>query len=188
MLSGIGPAAELKVLGITPLANLSSVGSNLIEHAMLYLGYRARSGTIADELRFDRATWSALRWRWFGNGAIRDEWTRCSDLCPTIPIGIGLTSSYRSCGGDGRTVGVSFLAQATPRSLNGGDDDAVQQPRANMPALRKSIRPAVHPLQLDDIIVRHGPKDAPHQNCAGRLCAVVTKRHDYLRNLARCCP
>ena len=69
MLSGIGPAAELAAQGIGVVADLPGVGANLIEHPRMMLMYRAsRPVTFMNQLRFDRATLSALRWGLFGTG------------------------------------------------------------------------------------------------------------------------
>ena len=42
MLSGIGPAAQLRRIGIDPLLELSGVGENLHDHLLLLLYYKAR--------------------------------------------------------------------------------------------------------------------------------------------------
>ena len=68
MLSGIGPAEALQEHGIQPLVDLAGVGRNLIDHAMVYMMFAADGGTFADELRLDRALWSALRWQLYGDG------------------------------------------------------------------------------------------------------------------------
>jgi len=63
MLSGIGPADELRALGITPLLDAPEVGSNLQEHAAIALGYAARRGSgFEPQLRLDRISLAVLRW------------------------------------------------------------------------------------------------------------------------------
>lgn len=67
LLSGVGPAADLAAQGITVQADLPGVGANLIEHPRMMLMYRAsRPVTFMNQLRFDRATLSAIRWALFG--------------------------------------------------------------------------------------------------------------------------
>jgi len=44
MLSGIGPADELRTLGITPVVDLPGVGENLQDHLLIAVGYRYRDG------------------------------------------------------------------------------------------------------------------------------------------------
>jgi choline dehydrogenase len=68
MLSGIGPAAELRALGIEPLHDLPGVGRNLIEHPLTFTLNAARPCTFLRHLRFDRAVLSVVRWALFGTG------------------------------------------------------------------------------------------------------------------------
>lgn len=69
MLSGIGPADELRRHGIPPVVDLPGVGANLIEHPRMMLQYRAKDPvTFTRQLRLDRATLSVLRWAILGNG------------------------------------------------------------------------------------------------------------------------
>jgi choline dehydrogenase len=68
MLSGIGPAAELRSHGITATVDLPGVGRNLVEHPFLFLGWQARTGGFVSQMRFDRAAVSVLRWALFGSG------------------------------------------------------------------------------------------------------------------------
>ena len=68
MLSGIGPAEELRGVGVTPLVDLPGVGKNLVEHPFLFLGWQNKPGSFVDALRFDRAVISVLRWALFGKG------------------------------------------------------------------------------------------------------------------------
>lgn len=68
LLSGVGPAEELRSLGVTPVIDLPGVGRNLIEHPFLFLGWQARTEAFVSQLRFDRAVVSVLRWALFGTG------------------------------------------------------------------------------------------------------------------------
>ena len=43
MLSGIGPAAQLRALGIDPVADLPGVGENLQDHPIVLACYASRS-------------------------------------------------------------------------------------------------------------------------------------------------
>ncbi len=63
MLSGIGPADELKAVGIKPVHDLPGVGRNLNEHPNITLVFALnRRDTFTRFLRFDRATIQAARW------------------------------------------------------------------------------------------------------------------------------
>ncbi|HVV95328.1 MAG TPA: GMC family oxidoreductase N-terminal domain-containing protein [Hyphomicrobiales bacterium] len=69
LLSGIGPADELKALGIAPIHDLPGVGKNLSEHPLTPVSRRANADKgFVDHLRLDRATLSVLQWKLFGSG------------------------------------------------------------------------------------------------------------------------
>jgi choline dehydrogenase len=68
MLSGIGPADELKAHGIKPLVDLPGVGKHLEEHGSVPLIMAATKPTFLSELRVDRAAWWTMRWALFGDG------------------------------------------------------------------------------------------------------------------------
>ncbi len=69
MLSGIGPADELRRVGIDPLIDLPGVGANLIEHPSLWLHFTTQTPTFLKQLRFDRAALAVARWALRGDGA-----------------------------------------------------------------------------------------------------------------------
>jgi len=63
MLSGIGPADELKAAGVDPVHDLPGVGRNLSDHPNIITGYRLHGGEgLTRHLRYDRAGWLAARW------------------------------------------------------------------------------------------------------------------------------
>ncbi|HEX4112393.1 MAG TPA: GMC family oxidoreductase N-terminal domain-containing protein [Stellaceae bacterium] len=63
LLSGIGPADELKALGIAPVHDLPGVGRNLNEHPNITLAWELnRTDTFTRFLRLDRATLRAAQW------------------------------------------------------------------------------------------------------------------------------
>ena len=71
MLSGIGPAEELRRHGIAVVRDLPGVGRNLQDHASMAMIYKASGPFTFDrELRLDRMLVAALRWKLFGTGVI----------------------------------------------------------------------------------------------------------------------
>jgi choline dehydrogenase len=68
LLSGIGPALELRAQAIEPVHDLPGVGKNLIEHPLTFTLNAARPATFLSQLRVDRAVVSALRWALAGTG------------------------------------------------------------------------------------------------------------------------
>jgi choline dehydrogenase len=71
MLSGIGPAAHLRDMGIDVALDSPGVGQNLQDHPIA-LSFWSASGPIAfdDKLRLDRLAWNAVRWQLFGTGTM----------------------------------------------------------------------------------------------------------------------
>jgi choline dehydrogenase len=71
LLSGIGPADELRELGIEVVHDLPGVGRNLQDHPSIAMVWNAdREVTLTNELRFDRMTLSVLQWALTGKGRI----------------------------------------------------------------------------------------------------------------------
>ncbi len=68
MLSGIGPAAHLKDMGIETIADLP-VGENLQDHLAVQMMYsRPNAGPFRDVMRFDRMTLGLVQAYLFGSG------------------------------------------------------------------------------------------------------------------------
>ena len=71
LLSGIGPADELRAVGIDPVLDLPGVGRNLQDHASVGMVYDASGAFTFDrELRLDRMLVSVARWHLSGGGVI----------------------------------------------------------------------------------------------------------------------
>lgn len=71
LLSGIGPADELRELGIAVVHDCPGVGRNLQDHPSIAMVWSAaREVTLTNELRFDRLTRSVLEWALTGKGRI----------------------------------------------------------------------------------------------------------------------
>jgi len=84
MLSGIGPADELRRLGIAPVVDLPGVGGNLSEHARAPVEFAARQPvTFLNQLRLDRVALSVARWALFGTGAFATQINSCNVVVRT---------------------------------------------------------------------------------------------------------
>jgi choline dehydrogenase len=86
LLSGIGPADELREHGIRCAADLPGVGANLSEHLRAGLQFTAREPvTFLRELRADRVAWSLARWALFGKGVFATQINSCNVVIRTDP-------------------------------------------------------------------------------------------------------
>ena len=86
LLSGIGPADELRTLGIETVHDLPGVGHNLSEHASYYLDYATRGPiSFLNELRFDKVALSMLRWMTLRSGLFASQATTSNALIRTRP-------------------------------------------------------------------------------------------------------
>jgi choline dehydrogenase len=84
LLSGIGPADDLRKLGIEPLVDLPGVGGNLSEHTRAPVEFEARQPvTFLNELRLDRAVLSVARWALFGSGPFATQINSCNVVVRT---------------------------------------------------------------------------------------------------------
>ncbi|HEX4112062.1 MAG TPA: choline dehydrogenase [Stellaceae bacterium] len=71
MLSGVGPADELRAHGITPLVDLPGVGRNLQDHASTGIDVLLNEPiTFVNQLRVDRVARSLAQWALTGSGAL----------------------------------------------------------------------------------------------------------------------
>ena len=68
LLSGVGPAAQVAELGITPVLDLPGVGRNLQDHVGAYLNYLVDQPTYNSEQGLHRQAWHGLNWLLFGRG------------------------------------------------------------------------------------------------------------------------
>ncbi len=69
MLSGIGPADELRALGIDPVHDLPGVGQNLQDHLEVHVKHRCAKGQSKNGmLRRDRMVLAGLQWFLFKSG------------------------------------------------------------------------------------------------------------------------
>jgi len=71
LLSGIGPADELRALGIRPVHDLPGVGKNLQDHAgVSVICLATRPVSLVNNLRWDRLILSVMQWGLTGTGPV----------------------------------------------------------------------------------------------------------------------
>jgi len=85
MLSGIGPGEHLREMGIDVVHDLPGVGQNLSEHPRVPLLFEAKPVTFVNELRFDKATLSVLRWYFLGTGPFARQVNSANPVLKTDP-------------------------------------------------------------------------------------------------------
>jgi len=86
MLSGIGPADELRALGIAVVHDLPGVGRNLAEHPNVINEYDLKDDLgLTRHLRLDRALRAAWRWRRHGDGPFAQTGTLANVFARTLP-------------------------------------------------------------------------------------------------------
>ena len=74
LLSGIGPADELKANGVTPIVDLKGVGKNLQEHIYSFVQFATKEPvTFMKELRWDKLAVATLRWMAFNDGPMANQ-------------------------------------------------------------------------------------------------------------------
>jgi choline dehydrogenase len=74
MLSGIGPADEIRTHGITPLVDLPGVGKNLQEHPITFVQFATKAPfTYLNQLRWDRVALGVLQWGLFQSGPMSNQ-------------------------------------------------------------------------------------------------------------------
>jgi choline dehydrogenase len=86
LLSGIGPADELRELGIDVVHDLPGVGRNLQDHPSIAMVWAAdREVTLTDDLRFDRLARSVIEWALTGKGRIANMPVTANGFIKTRP-------------------------------------------------------------------------------------------------------
>ena len=81
-ISGIGPAAHLKAIGVDVLHDLPGVGHDLSDHYQAKIVQRVKGLTTTNDLaRFPRVVWQALRWLVAGDGLFTFGGTQASVFC-----------------------------------------------------------------------------------------------------------
>lgn len=86
MLSGIGPADDLRDQGITVVHDLPGVGRNLSEHPRVPLHFNLKQPvSFLNHLRFDRVARSVIQWKLFGTGKFATQVNSCNIIIRTRP-------------------------------------------------------------------------------------------------------
>ena len=86
LLSGIGPADELRALGIEPVHDLPGVGRNLSDHPNILNEYELKGGQgLTRHLRWDRAALAVVRWKLNRSGPFALTGTSANVFARTLP-------------------------------------------------------------------------------------------------------
>lgn len=85
MVSGIGPAEHLREMDIPVVHDLPGVGQNLSEHPRVPVLFEAAPVTFVNELRYDKATLSVLRWFFLGTGPFARQVNSANPVLRTDP-------------------------------------------------------------------------------------------------------
>ncbi|MFM1887695.1 MAG: hypothetical protein RL026_2852 [Pseudomonadota bacterium] len=86
LLSGIGPAEELRALGIAPVLDLPGVGRNLSDHPNILNEYELVEDLgLTRHLRLDRATLAVARWMLTRSGPFAYTGTSTNVFARTLP-------------------------------------------------------------------------------------------------------
>jgi choline dehydrogenase len=86
LLSGIGPADELRAVGIAPILDRRDVGRNLQEHVNAVITFDLnRPLSLVGGLRWDRLAASVLRWAASGSGTVGAMPLQCVCFLRTRP-------------------------------------------------------------------------------------------------------
>jgi len=126
MLSGIGPEAELKALGIQPVADVPGVGRNLQDHVDVYVVSELTGNYSYDHVaRPHHTLWAGLQYLLFRKGPVAsnlaeaggfwyaDETAAFPDIQFHFMLGSGLEQDLQRLKNDGVTLNTAFLR---PRS------------------------------------------------------------------------
>jgi len=86
LLSGIGPADELRAVGIEPVHHLPGVGRNLADHPNILNEYELKgSQGLTRHLRIDRAALAVIRWKLARSGPFALTGTSANVFARTLP-------------------------------------------------------------------------------------------------------
>jgi choline dehydrogenase len=118
LLSGIGPADELKAHGIATVIDLPGVGRNLIEHPLTFMVHDAQPKTFLAELRLDKAVISVLRWALLGTGPFATNCCAGNVFLKTEPQ-LDRPDMQLTCpaGGAGAGLWLSFFGKSPQHAL-----------------------------------------------------------------------
>jgi choline dehydrogenase len=150
LLSGIGPADELRELGVNVVHDLPGVGRNLQDHPSIAMVWSAeRAVTLTNDLRFDRLTLSVLEWALTGKGRIANMPVTANGFVKTRPE---LERPDAQCLFQPTSILARpwFPAVKKARGRRGGDGlrpAAPRRPRLGQAGLGRSRAAAAHPHQ-----------------------------------------
>jgi choline dehydrogenase-like flavoprotein len=202
MLSGIGPADELKALGIKPIADLRGVGGNLQDHLCTNVHVTLKDPISYDRQdRYPRALLHGIRWLLYrngpaasviveGGGFFQTEGASRPDLQVHIAPAMVVRGGQTRLDGHGFTINSTFLRPRSIGSVKLRSSDPADEPLVDPNYLAdpydrsmalKSVRIIREVLSQDEIA-----KFIKDERLPGRAALTDEEIMHYIRQYACC--
>ncbi len=151
MLSGVGPAARLRALGLDVVADSSEVGENLMEHVGIWMGVRVSVPTVNQQVGPLGLAKAMLQWLTTGRGPAAAPTAQAVGFARTRPdlaspdVQIHLTPFGNIGEGADRKLAPFPMVSVVP---------SVNQPRSkgriDLASADPSVAPLIYPRLLED--------------------------------------
>ncbi|MGH7057931.1 MAG: GMC family oxidoreductase, partial [Acetobacteraceae bacterium] len=142
MLSGIGPAAELKARGISVLLDRPEVGRNLQDHLDIFLIYKLRAAQGYDRYKsIHRQLWAALQFALYRDGPITSNIVETGAFWPVPTTAPDPDIQFHFLPGAGVESDIPYLPKGLGCTLNA----YLVRPKSRGHVALRSPDPAEHP-------------------------------------------
>ena len=142
LLSGIGPADELRALGIAVVHDLPGVGCNLQDHIDVYvISELSCSYSYNKHIRLHRQLWAGIQYYAFGSGPVTSNLAEAGGFWFADPKARSPDVQFHFLPGSGLEAGVTQLCEHGC-TLN----SAFLRPRSRGTVRLESADPFAHPL------------------------------------------
>lgn len=180
MLSGIGPGAELKALGIDVVRDSPEVGKNLQDHLDIFLVYEVANANSYDKYRKLRwQAWAGMQFAMFRSGPVTSNIVEAGGFWWSGPR-VGLPDvQFHFLAGAGIDEGVPDIPGGAGCTLNA----YLVRPKSRGTVALKSARPEDHPL-IDPNFLSH-PDDLAGTIASIKLGRRIMEQNAISRHLVR---